>query len=222
MDRYAGINRGLWDRPDRTRRQRTDFALDAVGRGRTVLDVGCAAGESGLVLGPGNFLVGLDVVEEYVRRLEEGYRGCITGSAVRLPFRSGSFDAVFAGELIEHLDSSDGLRFLGEARRVLKTGGVLALTTPNPSYWRTRLFGIRISGGPHQKVYQPRELEECLARVGLDVVRRRGLGRMAFLLGQRLPLVLYGDYGLVAEKRADASPGLPVDNRDHSGRVHPA
>lgn len=32
------------------------------------------------------------------------------------------------------------------------------------------------------------------------VAVRRGLGRMAFLLGQRLPLVFYGDYGLVAER----------------------
>jgi len=31
------------------------------------------------------------------------------------------------------------------------------LTTPNPSYWRTKLFRIQISGGAHLHVYDPEE-----------------------------------------------------------------
>ncbi len=40
-----------------------------------------------------------------------------------------SFDVVFAGEIIEHIHDDE--RFLKEIHRVLRPGGVVALTTPN-------------------------------------------------------------------------------------------
>ena len=200
MNRYAEINRGLWDRPDPTREQRTRFASTFLGRGKCILEVGCAAGEGGPVLGPGNRLVGLDVVESYIRQAGPEYDQRIVGNAVRLPFGTARFNGLVAAEFIEHLAEEDGDRFLAEAHRVLRPDGMLLLTTPNPDYWRTRLFRIRISGGPHLKVYAPRELESALGRQQFHVTARRGLGRMAYLLGQRLPLVFYGDYGILARR----------------------
>lgn len=46
-----------------------------------------------------------------------------------LPFKSETFEYVFAGEIIEHI--YDTRLFLGEIHRVLKPGGYLVLTTPN-------------------------------------------------------------------------------------------
>ena len=49
-----------------------------------------------------------------------------------LPFDDSSFDRVFSGDVIEHVDYEDGIRMLKEAYRVLRPGGFLLVhTTPN-------------------------------------------------------------------------------------------
>jgi erythromycin 3''-O-methyltransferase len=53
-----------------------------------------------------------------------------TGSATSLPFEDGSFDRVVALESSVHFDTRQ--RFLEEALRVLRPGGVLATTDPLP------------------------------------------------------------------------------------------
>jgi SAM-dependent methyltransferase len=47
-----------------------------------------------------------------------------------LPYESGFFDAVTLLAVIEHLEAADAGQLLREARRVLKPGGTLVLTTP--------------------------------------------------------------------------------------------
>lgn len=49
--------------------------------------------------------------------------------AAAIPFQDGQFDALFAGEVIEHV--TDVERTLREWRRVLRPGGVAIITTPN-------------------------------------------------------------------------------------------
>jgi SAM-dependent methyltransferase len=46
-----------------------------------------------------------------------------------LPFLSATLDAIFAGEIIEHL--FDPVAFLRECRRILVPGGTIVVTTPN-------------------------------------------------------------------------------------------
>jgi len=61
-----------------------------------------------------------------------------------LDFETGSFDIVYAGEVIEHLFDPD--KFLEECNRVLKTNGHLVITTPNLCCWYNRilmLFGMQ-------------------------------------------------------------------------------
>ena len=47
-----------------------------------------------------------------------------------LPFPNACLDAIYAEEVIEHVDLECGRKFLAETRRVLKPGGALRLTTP--------------------------------------------------------------------------------------------
>lgn len=55
------------------------------------------------------------------------------------PFEDSSFDLVLCTDTIEHLHSSPKLAF-EETRRVLKSGGIFVLTTPNLANLRNRLF----------------------------------------------------------------------------------
>ncbi len=54
------------------------------------------------------------------------------------PFENNYFDAIYCGEVLEHLVNTD--HFVKEAYRVLKPGGVLTMTTPNLFAWYNRLF----------------------------------------------------------------------------------
>lgn len=98
----------------------------------------------------------------------------VTGDAADLPFESEEFDAVFAGEIIEHLpDPRDGFR---EWLRVLKPGGVIILSTPN----RRRLMNvINRADDPvnpeHISEMTYREIGEMLRSEGLVTLHREGI-----------------------------------------------
>jgi SAM-dependent methyltransferase len=107
---------------------------------RRLLEVGCGGGYA-LVHWSRDFdAVGIDLAMSGLRsardRLGAG-APLVLGSATWLPFRSSFFQAVVAFDILEHLD--DPMPALKEIRRVLVSGGVLAITVPNP-----RSFGMRI------------------------------------------------------------------------------
>ena len=61
-----------------------------------------------------------------------------------LPFENNFFDAVYCGEIIEHVFDPDHL--LDEVKRVLKRNGNCIITTPNLAGWSSRfalLFGYQ-------------------------------------------------------------------------------
>jgi SAM-dependent methyltransferase len=98
----------------------------------------------------------------------------VVAEAAPLPFRSESFHALFAGELIEHL--LDPRQALAEFRRVLQPQGVLVLTTPN----RRRLANV-VDGS--DRPYSPDHLSELsydevqvmLAEEGFEVLEATGV-----------------------------------------------
>ncbi|MCS7138836.1 MAG: class I SAM-dependent methyltransferase, partial [Crenarchaeota archaeon] len=93
-----------------------------------------------------------------------------------LPFEDNFFDAVFAGELIEHLYDPD--HFLEEVYRVLKPEGLFVLTTPNLASIHNRIalllgyqpfpigVSVRMNIG---RIYEPNS--EHAQSPGLDHVR---------------------------------------------------
>ncbi len=82
------------------------------------------------------------------------------------------FDAIVAGELIEHLENP-GL-FLGNMKRHLEDGGVLILSTPNPFYqgqsWKIWRYGRPQVHEDHTHWHDPITLAHLLARRGFSVV----------------------------------------------------
>jgi predicted SAM-dependent methyltransferase len=52
-------------------------------------------------------------------------------AAKRLPLPSASVDVLYSSHMIEHLDRAEATLFLKEARRVLRSGGIIRLVVPD-------------------------------------------------------------------------------------------
>ncbi len=107
-----------------------------------ILDIGCGNGTLSLILKKA-----FEAKEEYgieiAARAAEMARDkgvnvvCLNLNEVGFPFDNDSFDMIFAGEVIEHLHSTD--YFLDEIYRVLRPGGCCIITTSNLASWHGRL-----------------------------------------------------------------------------------
>lgn len=102
--------------------------LDAIGpvAGLRMLDLGCGKGRFAKALQDrGASVAGIDLSAAMLA--EADGVAAVRGSARRLPFASGSFDAVIAVEVFEHLEPATWAETIAEARRVLAPRGALAI-----------------------------------------------------------------------------------------------
>jgi SAM-dependent methyltransferase len=170
----------------------------------SVLDVGCNDGRGGAVLhqlNPALQVAGLDAVQVQLDALPECYGQRLYGLANQIPAEDRSFDVVVAGEFLEHLYPQDVDPTLCELQRVLKIGGRLLLTTPNPNYLKRKLERSSVYCSYHQTQHFPRVLKERLKMHGFSRVRTYGTGRVSSVVGTRVPLLaLYGSYLMSADK----------------------
>lgn len=149
-------------------------------RGKEVLDIGCVQHN------PENYrskywvhnalrsvasrVVGLDYYKEGVDYLNRLGYDIVHADAQR--FHLGrQFDAVMAGDIIEHLENLDG--FLECCKEHLRDDGVLLITTPNPWYWRNTLKAAllpEVRANPeHTCWFCPQTLRQLLSRHGMSV-----------------------------------------------------
>ena len=107
-----------------------------------LLDVGCDDGRISLAIKEAigaEEVYGIEAFEEaYQAALDRGVK-CVRMDLDRenFPFPDGHFDAIFCGEVIEHLFDTDHL--LDEIYRTLSPKGVLVISTPNLAAWHNRL-----------------------------------------------------------------------------------
>ncbi|GAA4889651.1 class I SAM-dependent methyltransferase [Tessaracoccus lubricantis] len=96
-----------------------------------VLDLACGAGAMiERLQRPGRTVIGLDRSEAELREAQRRGRGpLVQAHASYLPFADNSFDAVVSSIGISVV--ADRPRFLAEAARVLRPGGVFAALTPS-------------------------------------------------------------------------------------------
>ena len=146
-------------------------SLPAVGR---ALDLGCGDGRLTTFL-EADELVGADVshvaLERAAARLPEAELVPVAADA-RLPFRDSSFELVLCAETIEHV--RDVQLLLSEARRVLRPGGLLAVTTP--AYGRLTGLDVLVRGferrfdplSPHLRFFTARSLARLLDELGFE------------------------------------------------------
>lgn len=104
--------------------------------GKIVLDAACGEGYGSSLLAENAACVtGLDIDADVVDRAKKKYGNeklsYITGSIEKLPFEDHTIDVVISFETIEHVSEAVQKKFLLEIVRVLKTDGVLVMSTPN-------------------------------------------------------------------------------------------
>jgi ubiquinone/menaquinone biosynthesis C-methylase UbiE len=91
-----------------------------------------------------------------------------------LPIEDNIFDVVLCTETLEHV--RDTQLFLSEARRVLRPGGELAISTPANSRLTVLLGGSPNPLSPHIRFYTRRSLTRVLGELGFDVIELRRHG----------------------------------------------
>jgi SAM-dependent methyltransferase len=163
-----------------------DFDRFPVGPGDRVLDMGCGGGRHAFALyrrGADVVAFDMDAAElkdvagMFQAMADEGETppaataGAVRGTAYALPFADASFDRVVAAEVLEHLP--EDTRAMTELFRVLKPGGLMAVTVPR---WGPELVCWALSSayheveGGHVRIYRGAELRRRLTRAGLEPV----------------------------------------------------
>ena len=148
-----------------------------------ILDAGCGEGRHTFALNKAGCRVfGLDFDRlsvgkaQYVLR-EMKNRGetdrpslFIQGDNLRLPFKDSTFDKIICAEVMEHI--SDDRAVVVEFLRVLKPGGIMAVTVPTPFtehvYGKLSVKYFRTPGG-HIRIYRPKQLFKLLTSTGLHI-----------------------------------------------------
>jgi 2-polyprenyl-3-methyl-5-hydroxy-6-metoxy-1,4-benzoquinol methylase len=163
--------------------------------GKTVLDVGCAAGiysreERDCWLHKhlckrAVRVVGLDCNAPEVARLNRLGYNIVCGDAVTLDLGE-RFDCVVAGEIIEHVENAGAL--ICNLKRHLKPGGELLLTTPNVFFALHFLESVLADPAKrwcqeHVSWYCYFTLGNILDRCGMRVIESRYLTRSRKVLG---------------------------------------
>jgi 2-polyprenyl-3-methyl-5-hydroxy-6-metoxy-1,4-benzoquinol methylase len=165
---------------------RRSFLLEHVHAGERVLDVGCGEARFTAELArAGARAVGVDVAAEPLRRARARHPELdlrATGGESAWELQDASFDAVWAGEVIEHV--ADTAAWLSEVRRVLRSGGNLLLSTPE--HGRLTLMRLALSRrafanhfdplGDHLRFYSRHTLTALLEEFGFERVHVRRAG----------------------------------------------
>lgn len=159
------------------------------------------------------------------------------GNIYNIPYPNSSFDAVILSEVLEHID--DDARGLRETFRVLKPGGVVAVTVPHANYpfwWDPinktleTLFNRHIQRGVfagiwanHVRLYTLEQLRQAVESAGFQIEDERAFTHYCFpfihnlVYGIGMPLL---EAGALPRSAEAASSRLSFD-QEASSRWNP-
>jgi len=150
-----------------------------INAGDLVLDIGCGEGRHsiGLHVEKEVNAVGLDLSQKDIKTAKNRIKDfsvsdqnksiCFFGAGdiQSLPFKDNIYDAVICSEVLEHLESLE--RAVSEIVRVLKPGGILAISVPRylPELicWKLSPKYSKTPGG-HVRIFRQKELKELILK----------------------------------------------------------
>ncbi|MER5864330.1 class I SAM-dependent methyltransferase [Kitasatospora sp. NPDC002040] len=161
-----------------------DFSRFPLAPGDRVLDLGCGGGRHAFeAYRRGANVVALDQngdeiaeVRRWFAAMEQAGEApagasavAMEGDALNLPFDDDTFDKIIISEVMEHIPDDKGV--LAEMVRVLKPGGLLAVTVPRylpeKICWALSDEYHEVEGG-HIRIYKGDELVERVREAGLE------------------------------------------------------
>jgi len=171
--------------PDATRVD-WDWLVEHYCRDRKVLDLGCGHSpefeevwKRGTLLhksihAAGREVTGLDLDEPVVERMRRlGFNVvCDDAENPRRLNGSGQFEAIIAGDIVEHLNNPGAM--LAAMKSRLASDGVFVISTPSPFRWYNPLFatiGREFNHPHHTAWFSPLTLTTLAHRHGYRIVR---------------------------------------------------
>ncbi len=165
----SGLNRLSADHALARQRQRLERHWEGNGR---LLDVGCATGQFLAHMRTAGWQVaGVEFSPQAAAFAREQYGLDVqTGTLEEAAFPAASFDVVTLWDVLEHVQ--DPKDTLTEIARILRPGGLLVVSTPNPTCVEARLFGPHWIGWErprHLHIFPPRLLRRYVEDAGFVV-----------------------------------------------------
>jgi ubiquinone/menaquinone biosynthesis C-methylase UbiE len=136
------------------------LVLDHLGnvRGKRVADIGCGKGRFARIVKerfPDSSVIALDLAEAMLARVPPNIQ-TVAATMTALPLRSGSVDAAYMTESLEH--AVDIPAAVAEAARIVKPGGRIAIIDKSAGAWG------RLETPPWEKWFDEKELSALLKR----------------------------------------------------------
>ncbi len=161
-----------------------DFTRLDLRDGLRILDLGCGQGRHihGLYYAYAMTCIGLDLSHEDLLVTQKGFDaypvmapqggqhyGLTSGDALHLPFADASFDRIICSEVLEHIP--DYHAALAEIARILRPGGILAVSVPRA--WPERLCwwlsdAYHLTPGGHVHIFNAKNLRKTIQQAGFD------------------------------------------------------